>query len=67
MNAEKSFFDRNKLKYQGFKITRLGIIPLPDKVEAIKNLVVPTTKKQSRNFIETYGNIDLGLKHPYLV
>ena len=26
-------------------------MPLPDKVEAIKNIVIPTTKKQLRRFI----------------
>ena len=26
-------------------------MPLPDKVEAIKNIAVPTTKKQLRSFI----------------
>ena len=46
VNAEKSFFARNELEYLGFKITRQGIMPLPDKVETIKNIAVPTTKKQ---------------------
>ena len=44
VNAEKFFFPRNELEYLGFKITREGIMPLPDKVEAIKNKSVPTTK-----------------------
>ena len=26
-------------------------MPLPDKVDAIKNITVPTTKKQSQSFI----------------
>ena len=51
MNAEKSFFAKDKLEYLGFKITRNGIMPLPDKVQAIKNIAVPTTKKQLRSFI----------------
>jgi len=29
----------------GSKITRNGIIPLPDKVQAIQNIAPPTTKK----------------------
>ena len=45
VNTEKSIFARNKLEYQGYKITRQRITPLPDKVEAIKNIAVPTTKK----------------------
>ena len=48
---KKSFFARNELEYLGFSITRQEIMPLPDKVEAIKNIVVHTTKKQLRNFI----------------
>ena len=44
VNAEKSFFTRNELKYLSFKINRGGIIPLPDEVETIKNISVCTTK-----------------------
>ena len=51
INAEKSFFAKGELDYLGFKITREGIMPLPDKVEAIKNIAVPQTKKQLRSFI----------------
>ena len=51
VNAEKSFVARNELEYLGFRITRQCIIPLPDKVEAIKNIAVLTTKKQLRSFI----------------
>ena len=52
VNAFKSFFARNELEYLGFKTTREGIIPLPDKVEAIKNIAVPITKKNLRGFID---------------
>ena len=51
VNAEKSFFARNELEYIGFKITREGIMPLPNKVEPIQNNAVPTTKKQLQSFI----------------
>ena len=51
VNAEKSFVARNELECLGFKITRKGIVPLPDKVEAIKNITVPTTKKQLQSLI----------------
>ena len=36
VNSEKSIFARNELEYLRFRITRLGIMPLPDTVEAIK-------------------------------
>ena len=45
VSAEKFFFARNGLEYLGFRITKQGIMPLPDIVEAIKNIAVPTTKK----------------------
>ena len=32
-------------------ITRQGIMLLPDKVEAIKNIAIPTTKIYLRSFI----------------
>ena len=50
ISAEKSYFARNELEYLGFRITRQGIMPLPDKVEAIKNIVVPSTKKTVKKF-----------------
>jgi transposase InsO family protein len=51
INAEKSFFAKDELDYLGFKITRNGIMPLPDKVQAIQNIAPPKTKKQLRSFI----------------
>ena len=39
-----SFVASNELEYLGFRITRQGIMLLPDKVEAIKNIAVPTVK-----------------------
>ena len=51
INAAKSFFARDQLQYLGFRITRQGIMPLPDKVQAIKDIAVPTNKKQLRSFI----------------
>ena len=46
VNVEKSFFARNELEYLGFWITRQGIMSLPDKVEASKNIAMPITEKQ---------------------
>ena len=51
INVGNSFFARNELEYLGFRISRQSIAPLPDKVEAIKIIAVPTTKKQLRSFI----------------
>jgi len=46
VNAEKSFFAQDNLEYLRFKITRNGIMPLPNKVQAIQNIAVSTAKKQ---------------------
>ena len=51
INAQKSFFARDNLEYLGFKKTRQGIMPLPDKVQAIKHIAVPTNTKQLRSSI----------------
>ena len=39
-------FARNELEYPGFRKAGQGIMPLPDKVKAIKNITIPTTTKQ---------------------
>ena len=39
VNAEKSFFAKNEPEYLGFRITRQRIMPLPDKAEAIKDML----------------------------
>ena len=51
INAEKSKFARDSLEYLGFLITREGIMPLPEKVQAIKDIAVPNNKRQLRSFI----------------
>ena len=47
-NAEKSVFARDNLQYLSFRMTRQGIMPLPDKVQAIKDIAVQTNKKKLR-------------------
>ena len=51
INAKKSFFTRDNLEYLGFEITREGIMPLPNKVQALKDIAVPTNIKQLSSFI----------------
>ena len=51
VNARKSFFARGQLEYLGYWVTREGIQPLPQKVEAILKIAAPKTKKQLRGFI----------------
>ena len=40
INAKKSFFGREELKYLGYWISRKGIQPISKKVEAIKNFAL---------------------------
>ena len=51
INAVKSFFARTNLEYLGYNISREGIRPSQNKVQAILQLKSPTTRKQLRRFI----------------
>jgi hypothetical protein len=51
VNARKSFFGKEELEYLGYWITRAGVQPVSTKVEAIKNIAPPKTKKELRRFI----------------
>jgi hypothetical protein len=51
VNINKSFFGQTELEYLGYWITREGIQPLPKKINAIKNIAAPTTKKELRSFV----------------
>ena len=44
INADNSIFARDNLEYLGFQIARQRIMPLPDKVQAIKHIAVQTKK-----------------------
>jgi hypothetical protein len=48
VNAKKSFFGRAELEYLGYWISRQGIQPISKKVEAIKNIATPTTRRELR-------------------
>ena len=49
--AQKSFFGHSKLEYLDYWITRDRIQPVAKKVEAIKNIAPPKTRKELRWFI----------------
>ncbi len=51
VNARKSFFGHSELEYLGYWVTRSGIQPISKKVEAIKNIAPPKTKKELRRLI----------------
>ena len=52
MTAKKSIFARNELEYIEVKIIREGLMPLPDKVEVLKNVAGTKTKKQLQRFLK---------------
>ena len=51
INATKGTFCCKELEYLGYLINREGVRPTLKKVEAIRTLSVPKTKKQVRSFI----------------
>ena len=51
VNAKKSFFGINGLEYLGYNISTKGISPIPKKVEALKAIQIPKTRRQLRHFI----------------
>jgi hypothetical protein len=51
VNAEKSTLCAEEIEYLGYWISKLGIQPIPEKVETIKNMVRPTTRTELRRFI----------------
>ena len=46
VNVKKSFFDRDFLKFLRHWVTRSGIQPLPDKVQALQDIASSKIKKQ---------------------
>jgi hypothetical protein len=46
INAKKSFFGQDELEYLGYWISQKGIQPISKKVEAIKNLAPPKTRRK---------------------
>ena len=51
VNARKSFFGKAELEYLGYLITRSGIMPIPNKVEAIRKIATPRTIRDVRKFV----------------
>lgn len=51
LKLAKCKFFRPCVKFLGYKISRLGIEPLPDRVEAIQNFPRPKSKKEMQSFL----------------
>jgi hypothetical protein len=50
-NLRKCYFGESKIDYLGYEITRDGIQPQPNKVEAILKRIPPKTKRQLIHFL----------------
>jgi hypothetical protein len=51
VNISKSKFFAEQIEYLGYWITRQGIQPMRNKVEAILNIKAPKTRKELRQYI----------------
>ena len=51
VNATKSNFCQHEIEYLGYVLTREGIRPQPEKVQAILALREPTSVKELRKFL----------------
>ena len=51
VNAKISFFGKEELEYLGYWITCKGVMPVPTKIDAIKNIATPKTTKEVWKFV----------------
>ena len=51
LNSRKSCLGAHKFYYLGYHDIRDGVMPIPNKVEAIQSIAVPKTCKQLRQLI----------------
>lgn len=51
INLSKSHFRRSEVKFLGYLVSASGILPLPEKVTAIREFSRPATVKQLRRFL----------------
>ena len=51
LNVAKSSFRQTELTFLGHKITAEGILPLPEKVSAVKQFPKPSSVNQLRQFL----------------
>ena len=55
LNQEKCEFGQEHLDFYGFKFSREGLKPTPDKVRAIKECTAPQSKAEVRSFLGMTG------------
>ena len=59
VNASKTFFRKEQLDYPGYTISEKGISPITKKVDAIRKIALPKTRKQLRSFSVSYTHLTL--------
>ncbi|GFV27375.1 retrovirus-related Pol polyprotein from transposon 297 [Trichonephila clavipes] len=71
LNPDKCVLVKTSVKFLGCRLTAEGIIPLPDKVQAIPNFPKPYTISQLRRFFAMLIFVDvfypMQLKHKHLL
>ncbi|KAK3093847.1 hypothetical protein FSP39_020940 [Pinctada imbricata] len=55
LNPFKCSFAQNEIIYLGHRVTKDGLSPPPERIEAIKNYPIPTSAKQLRSFLGLMG------------
>ena len=55
IQLDKSEFLHKEVDYLGHKITKDGVKPNPDKIDAVKNFPLPTSQKQIKSFLGLAG------------
>ena len=68
INASKSSFSKIEIEYLGYVVTCNGINPQPKNIEAILEIVRPSTVKEVRNFlgmVQCYN--DTWQKHSHIL
>lgn len=55
VNLDKTEFLRKEIAFLGHVVTTEGVKPNPDKIRAVKEFPIPTTKKQIKSFLGLLG------------
>lgn len=68
LSLEKSRFFRDSVPFLGFRLTREGIMPDPDRLQALNDLEAPTDKKQLQSVLGVVGYYRrFAVKHAYYI
>ena len=55
MKCEKCSFFKKHIQYFGYLLSEKGFVPLPEKLESIKNMPAPRTAKEVKQFLGLIG------------